>query len=189
MFSKITDIPKDVNIQKQLTDMHVQQWLKNDVLHFRWWTLIALIIVILVVWWIMLDKSRMLEICLFVTLSTIIILGINEYGEELTLWDYQTDIIPIFPPLSSINLFALPLIYSLVYQHFNQKKRFIWATIIISAAICLIVEPVLSWGGFYHLLHWRYYFSIPIYAVMAISVRAIVLKIYQIKEKNKVKSS
>jgi len=189
MFSKIVDIPKDVNVQKQLTDMHIKEWLRDDVFHVRWWVLIALIVILLIVWWIMLDKSRMLEICLFATLSAIIIMGVNEYGEELTLWDYQTDIIPIFPPLSSINLIALPLIFSQVYQHFNQRKSFIWATIITSAAICLIFEPILSWGGFYHLLHWKYYFSFPIYVVMAISVRAIVFKIYNIKENNKVKSS
>lgn len=189
MFSKVVEIPKDVGIQKELTDMHIKEWLRDDVWHFRWWLLIALIIMLFIVWWIMLDKARMREICLFVVLSTIVFMAINEYGEELTLWDYPTDVIPIFPPLSSINLIGLPLIYSQVYQHYNQRKSFIWATIIISAVICFIAEPILSWGGLYHLIHWKYYFSFPIYVVISISVRAIAIKINVTTGKYKIKLS
>jgi hypothetical protein len=184
MFLKVEDLPKDIGIQRQLTNMHVKEWLQEDVFHFRWWLLIALMIIFLLIWWMMLDKSRIHEICLFSALAVIFVMGINEYGEELTLWDYHVDLIPIFPPLSSINLVSLPLIFSLVYQHFKKKKSFILAAIITSAVICFVFEPILSWGGFFQLLHWKYYFSLPIYAVMAISVRAIVFKINAVTGKN-----
>ena len=125
MFAIISSIPKDIEIQKQLTALHVNEWLKDDVLRLRWWLLIGLITAFLLIWWLLLDKRRTTEICLFVVLATIIVMGINEYGDELTLWDYQTDIIAIFPPLSSINLISLPLIYSIIYQHFKSSKSFI----------------------------------------------------------------
>jgi hypothetical protein len=177
------NVPKDVNIQRQLTNIHVKEWLQGDVFHLRWWLLICMVLLFLLVWWIMLDKSRLLEICLYAALAAIIVLGINEYGEELTLWDYPTDIIAIFPPLSSINLISLPFIYSLIYQHFKTRKSFIWATIIGSAVICFILEPLLSWGGFYQLIHWKYYYSFPIYISFSIFIRMMVIKIYAIKHK------
>jgi len=186
MFAKEFAIPKSVDIQRELTDIHIQEWLREDVFHFKWWFLIAFLVILALIWWIMLDKSRSMEICLFVILSVIVFMGINEYGEELTLWDYPTDLIPIFPPLSSVNLISFPLIYSLVYQRFGKGKRFVYAVIITSAVICFLFEPLLTWGGFYYLIHWQYYFSFPIYTIVAIGIKAAVMKIYAIKEKNQI---
>lgn len=183
MFFAVSEIPKSVEIQQELTSIHIEEWIKQDVFLFRWWFLLGLIFVSLLVWWKLLDKSRLHETFLYAVLATIIVLGIVEYGEELTLWDYPTDIIPIFPPLTSINLISLPLIYSLTYQYFMTKKSFAWATVIITAVICFIIEPILVWGGFYELLHWEYYYSFPIYVSLAILVRVVVMKIYNITEK------
>lgn len=183
MFFQVSEIPKSVEIQRYLTSIHIDNWLKHDVFLLRWWCLIGLILVTLLVWWNLLDKSRLTEIFLYAVLATIIVLGIVEYGEELTLWDYPTDIIPIFPPLTSINLIGLPLIYSLTYQYFITKKSFIWATVIITSVICFIIEPILVWGGFYQLIHWKYYFSFPIYILLAMLIRVLVIKINNINEK------
>lgn len=185
MFSVILDIPKDVEIQRHLTALHIDEWLKEDLFHFRWWLLIFLIIVIFIVWWIMLDKSRLLEICLYAALATILFMGVQEYGEELTLWEDLNDVIPIFPPLSSINLICLPLIFSLVYQHYKKRDSFILAAIIASAAICFIIEPLLTLGGYYVLLKWQYYYSFPLYAAVAIGVRLIVIKIFAVTRESK----
>lgn len=185
MIERISEIPEDVHIQKQLTDMHIKEWLQNDVLHLRWWLLIILIIAILSIWWINLDKSRFLEISLFVVLSTILFMGINEYGEELTLWDFPTDIIPIFPPLFSINALSLPLLYSLIYQHFSIRKAYIYSVILASAFISFFIEPLLSLIGFYHLIHWNYFSNFILYIVVMTSVRDVVIKIYSIAGKNR----
>jgi hypothetical protein len=183
MLFTVSDIPKDVEIQRHLTSIHVEEWMRDDVFHLKWWLLIGLILIFLFVWWKVVDKSKLRDTCVFLALVIIIAMGIHEYGEELTLWDYPTDIIPIFPPLSSINLISLPFIYSIVYQHYNTRKSFIWATLIITGIICFILEPILVWLGFYHLLKWRYYYSFPIYVVMAICIREVVNKINYINEK------
>ena len=115
-------------------------------------------------------------------------MGINEYGEELTLWDYPTDVIPIFPPLSSINLISLPLIYSIVFQYFKTRRSFIWAALTVTALICFIIEPILAGVDFYQLLQWKYIFSFPIYAAAAVGIRETILKITAIDEKNKNKN-
>lgn len=180
MILKISEIPKSVDIQKQLTDAHIKEWLETDFLHFRWWLLIVLFAALLLIWWMLLDKARILEVGLFVVLSAILFMGVHEYGEELTLWDYPTDIIPVFPPLSSFNLLSLPLLYSLVYQNFGKGKKFLYAALLTTAVFCFLLEPLLSWGGFYHLLHWNYFFSAVVYFAVAISVRAVVKKIYAI---------
>lgn len=178
MFFVASQMPKSVGLQRYLTSIRIDDWIKNDAFSFKWWFLLGLIFVSLLVWWNLLDKFRLNEVLLYVTLATLIVLVIAEYGTELTLWDYPTDIIPIFLPLSSINLMILPLIYSLIYQYFVTKKSFVWATLIITAVICFIIEPILVWGGFYQLIHWKYYYSFAIYVSLSILIRIVVIKIY-----------
>jgi hypothetical protein len=182
MLLTVTDTPADVEIQKQLTSIHIDEWLKEDVFHIRWWILLILLTALIFVWWKMIDKSILPEILLYATLTTIAVMAVVEYGEELTLWDYPTDIIPIFPPLSSINLVSLPLIYSLTYQHFKTWKSFLPASAIITGIICFVLEPLLVWAGFYQLLKWKYYFSYPIYLAAAIGVKAVSDKIMAVTE-------
>ncbi len=185
MFLTVSEIPGDVPIQKQLTSIHVEEWMKEDVFRLKWWLLIGLLLVFLFVWWKAADKSIFSDVCIFAALMAIVAMGINEYGEELTLWDYPTDVIPIFPPLSSINLISLPLIYSIVFQYFKTRRSFIWAALAVTALICFIIEPILAGVDFYQLLQWKYIFSFPIYAAAAVGIRETILKITAIDEKNK----
>ena len=165
--------PQSVEIQRVLSSIHIEEWLNNDVLKHRWWVLLLLLVLSAVLWWAIVDKSKLTDACLYAAIMLIFALGLVEYGEELTLWDYPTDILSIFPPVSSINLIVLPLSYSILYQRFSQGKRFFAATLLLTAFICFILEPLLAWAGLYQLLHWHYYFSFPLYVVVAMIVRQL----------------
>ncbi len=178
-----SSIPESVTIQKQLTDAHIKEWLSDDVFQFKWWLLILLIFLIMIVWLVMLDKSRLPEILLFTVLTAVLFMGINEYGEELVLWDYPVDFIPLFPPLSSINLISLPLIYSQIYQRF-KKKQFIYAILITTAIVCFVIEPLLSLIGLYRLIHWTYFFSYPVYVLAILLSRGATNRILKVTKSN-----
>lgn len=168
-----TALPQSVEMQVKLTADHMEKWLAEDFLRLHWWALIVIYIVCIVVWWKLLDKRRLKELLLFTALAYIAVLAINEYGQELILWDYPTDIIPWFPPLSSVNLLLLPLIYSLAYQRFTLPRIFFSAVLVATAAFCFLIEPLLAWGGFFELLNWQYWMSFPLYTVMAMLVHLI----------------
>lgn len=171
-----------VELQILLTDMRIDQWLQENIFHFRWWFLLGLFALSAFLWWKLVDRKRLPEIVLYMGLTTIITLVLDEYGEELCLWDYPTDIIPIFPPLTAINLASLPIIYSLVYQYFRTWKSFFRAIVIMAAIFCFVFEPILVWGDLYQLLKWRYYYGFPIYIAMGLIIRWIVVKLYSIAE-------
>lgn len=173
----MSKIPEDVEIQRKLTSLHIDAWLHDGVLQWRWWLLIFLIVAFLFVWWKLVGKSRFHDISLYALLMLIIAMGINEYGAELILWDYPVDIIPIFPPLSSINLISLPLVYSIVYKLFKDRKSFIIWTLLVTAVICFILEPLLTLTGLYQLIRGKYYYNFLIYAPSAIFVRYLTNKI------------
>lgn len=185
MFLQVTAVPPDVEIQRQLTSMHISEWLREDIFQFRWWCLIVFLAVAVFVWWKLLDKSRLPEIVLYTALAVISVMAIVEYGEELTLWDYPTDILPVFPPLTTVNLIILPLIYSLIYQNFKTLRSFVKAALITTGIMCFVLEPLLVWGEFYKLLKWKFYFSFPVYFTTAIVIRSIILKVKAINKKYK----
>ncbi len=177
-------ISADVPIQKLITSMRIEEWLREDVFHVKWWFLMGLFILSTFVWCKLVDKTRLPEIILFAGITVIITLILDECGEELTLWDYPTDILPIFPPLTAINLASLPIIYSLIYQYFKSWKTFLRATIIMSAIFSFICEPILVWGEFYQVLKWKYYYSFPLYIALALFIRWIVISIYATYERS-----
>lgn len=178
-------MPQSVDLQRQLTTDHIDRWLAEDFLTLRWWLLIVFYVVAAAVWWKLLDKRRLKETILFSALAYIIVLGINEYGQELILWDYPTDLIPFFPPLSSVNLLLLPPLYSLIYQRFPSSKKYFLAALAGTAVICFVLEPLLAWGGFFKLLNWQYWQSLPIYIAMALLVRWMVVITLKITAKTR----
>lgn len=182
MLFKTPDISADVEIQKHLTAVRVNEWLKEDLFHFKWWFLLAFFIVSVFIWWKLVDKSRLNEISLYAAFTVIITLGLDEFGDELGMWDYPVDILPIFPPLTAVDLVSLPMIYSLIYQRFKTWKSFLSATLIMAIIFCFILEPILKKGGFYQLLKWKYYYGFPIYIAISVILRLIVIKILAIAE-------
>ncbi len=188
MLLTVSGVAADVNIQKLLTAVRVEEWLQEDLFRFKWWFLLGLSSFLIFVWQKLIDKKRLPEIMLYAVLTTILTMGIVEYGEELTLWDYPNDISPIFPVLTAINLSILPMLYSLVYQYFQTWKSFVPAVIIATCLLSFVVEPALSWGKLYQLLKWKYYYSFPIYIAIALIIRWVVIKLFAIasKAKNKI---
>ncbi len=178
-----SDIPQSVELQKKLTELHIEQWLDEDVFHIRWWILIALLITMFTAWLLLSDKAKMKETCLFLVLAIIVMLGIDEYGEELVLWEYPTDLIPIFPPLTSANLISVPLAYSIAFARFPDLKRYTIAVVILTAMISFIMEPILAWGGLYELVNWHHVFSFFNYLLVAFIIRFVAKKILEIENK------
>ncbi|MEA4926890.1 MAG: CBO0543 family protein [Syntrophomonadaceae bacterium] len=166
-----------LELQWYLLSIRYEEWRLNDVFHFKWWLLLILFIVSAYVWWKLVDKSRLVEIVLFTGLVSIIALVLDELGEELTLWDYSIDLIPLFPPITSIDLASLPVAYSFIYQYFTTWKKFIIATVVMSAVFSFILEPIFVWGGIYQTITWKYYYGFPIYIALAICVKAMVIKL------------
>lgn len=185
MLPSPTQAPQSVELQKQLTSIHIDEWMNEDFLQARWWILLAMIALSLLIWVLLLDKTRLKDICLFAVLSALFTLSLVEYGDELILWDYPTDVLPIFPPLTSINLLVLPLVFSLVYQYFKTWRSFLIATLAASAIICFVVEPLLAWGDFYQLVNWHYVFSYPLYVALAVLSRWLTMKTNEITDRNK----
>lgn len=179
-------IPIDVEVQWKLTMARFDEWIKGDVLSFHWWSLLVLCIICAYAWWKLTDKSRLNELILYTGLIIIMIIVLDELGEELSLWVYTTDLFPIFPPITAIDFSCMPMVYSLIYQYFRPWKSFIIATVVMAIIFCFACEPIFVWSGIYKMLKWKSYYGFPIYISLAIMSKAVVNKIYCISKHNNV---
>ncbi|EGO63116.1 CBO0543 family protein [Acetonema longum] len=185
MLLTVSGMPAETEIQKLLTSAHMEEWLQHDLFHLRWWLLLGLSIFVVAVWWKLLDKRRLPEIILYAVLMMLVMMGVDEYGEELTLWNYPFDLLPIFPVITAINLWILPLAFSLVYQNCSTRKSFALTTVLVAAFISFVFEPALTWWGYYQLLKWQYYYSFLVYLTVSFFIRWIVVRISSIGKKAK----
>ncbi len=182
MLLSVTGWSAEIEIQKMLTSAHIEKWLLEDIFHFKWWLLLGLFTLIIVLWWRLLNKTRIPEILLYTVLTTIVMMCIDECGDELILWTYPIYLFSIFPVITAINLLFVPLVLSLTYQYFSTWKSFSLAAIIIAGLLSFIFEPALTWADFYRLLNWNYGYSFLLYIAVALIIRGVVVLIFSIAE-------
>lgn len=184
MFQKTTEIPADVEIQRQLTAVHIENW-QNSVFSWHWWLLLTALLLLIFIWWklALSDKKRFPEVLTFAMIATVVTMGVVEYGEELCLWVYPTDILPVFPPLTSVGLTFLPVSQSLCYQYFRTWKSFTAAAFVSALIYSFIIEPLLVAGGLLIWLRWEYYYSVPTFIIPALGVRAVLKLVVEITER------
>lgn len=168
-----------------LTSARIAEWLQSEVLHYKWWILLALFCVTVFLLWKKAGKARLVELTIYTAIVVIFIIVLDELGEELTLWYYPVDIIPLFPPISAVDITCMPLVYMVIYQRFGTWGKFLIATLIMSTVFCFVFEPIFVWSGIYTMLTWKSYYGFPIYFAIAVVSKWVVNVIYAAKEKRR----
>ena len=169
-----------VQDQWNLSLMRISEW-KNVLFGLNWWVLLALFLINLVLWLKLADKRRLSELALHTALIIIWVIVLDELGEEMTLWYYTADIIPLFPPITAIDITCLPLIYMLIYQYTKRWPSFLIATAVMSVVFCFIFEPIFIWSGIYKLLTWKSWYGLPIYFFIGVASRFIMRRVINTK--------
>lgn len=167
---------------KHITYARIDNWLDTDFLTWGWCLQLILFILSLFVWWKLVEKKRLMEITFLGFLMMAVVISLDQVGYELGLWYYPIDLIPVFPPATTIDYVMLPVIYSLVYQYYRSWTRFIAAIFLLAGIFSFVCEPLLKILGFYVLLKWRYYYGFPIYIVLGIVFKFVIEKIKSISE-------
>ena len=169
--------------QWELTKARITEWLQPVLFGYKWWILLVLFCITAILLWKKADKSRIVALTIYTAIVVIFILVLDELGQELSLWYYPVDIIPLFPPMTAINISCLPLVYMVIYQRYGTWGKFLIATLIMSTVFCFVFEPIFVWGGIYTMLKWKSYYGLPIYFAIAVASKFLVNIIYSTTEK------
>ena len=163
-------------ILKQWSYARIDNWLDTDFNTSAWWFLLVLFIISLAVWWRLVDKSRLLELSFYGFVVMTVSIWLDQVGYELGLWYYPVDLLPVFPPSTTIDYVMIPVIYALVYQYCRSWKSFLIATVLMAGVFSFVLEPLMSKFGMYVVVNWSSYYSFPIYIAIAVVMKAIVGK-------------
>jgi hypothetical protein len=121
---------------------------------------------------------------MFGLIATILIVILDIVGYEMALWSYQVELL-IMVPLLEIDLGLLPVIYVFIFQYLTDWKKFIIASIGAAAIFSFILEPILSWSGFYEADQWRSIYSFPIYILIPIAAKWLTETITNIQRQSR----
>lgn len=160
-------------VDRKLTAMRKQYYEHHDLFSFQWWLLLLVLIVPWIIWWRLVDKSRIKEILLFGTTMTIVVVLLDDIGGQLGWWSYPYELVRIIPRMNAIDYGALPVIHMLVYQYFRSWRSYVVANVIMALAFSFIAEPIAVWLGVYKMDHWHHAYSFPIYIAKAVFIRAL----------------
>jgi len=175
---------KIVQTHSVFTDMRMQQYLQNVIFTWQWWLLVFLMIGPWILWWYLVDKKRLTPICLLGMFVLATCVWMDDLGTDLILWYYPYKLLPIYPQLVPINYSVLPVAYMLIYQFFAAWRSYITAMLIMATLFSFVAEPALNYLGIYIVLKWQYYYSLPIYMLIAISHRWLLEKILAISRQH-----
>lgn len=183
LFSVSPNWDEIIGQRRQINDMLMDYWLTNTLFSFNWWFLLVITIMFFIIWLIVLDKKRIIEIASFGLIigTTTFILDI--IGITLVLWSYPDKIIPVIPPIIEIHHVHLPIIYMVIYQFFNSWKSFLIAMTMASLIFSFVFEPLTEWLGIYEVYNWKYIYSFPIYIFIGWIFRWTIIKVKQIENR------
>lgn len=170
--------------QRHLFETNYTYWIEHVLLSFNWWFLILISIVPWFIWWKFVDKKKLLEMFTVGFLSMAIVSLLDLIGSSFVFWTYGFSVVQMLLPLITVDLTLLPVINMLLYQLFPKWKPYIISSIVVALFGTFIAEPLFVWLGIYILHSWEYFYSLPIYVMIAIGLKLFMHKVksYQTKQ-------
>ncbi len=161
-------------LREQLRDASFQHFFKFELFSPVWFLLIALIVIPLIVWWILVDKKRLLEICMFGLLIGMSSTFLDILGSDYVLWLYPVHVLPMTAVLIPVDFVVLPVIQMYIYQKCPKRGKYLLFSLIAAAVQTFIAEPLALLIGQYKNIHWSILYSLPIYFAMNVSAKFLV---------------
>lgn len=166
-------------VRGQLSELALRHWLQHDLFNFNWWISLILTILPWIIWWRIADRSRVFEIFAYGLLIGIMSTVLDVIGADLLLWGYPNKLLSMIPPLVPADLSVIPVFFMLIYQVFSSWRTFLIATTVIALVFSFVAEPIFVWLNFYAVERWEYYYSFPIYILMAVIGKWIMNKLHE----------
>ncbi|MEN1967086.1 CBO0543 family protein [Lentibacillus sp. N15] len=178
------DIPYEsiTKTQETLSDLTIKYWFEYNFLTGKWWLLVGLSTVPILIWLFILDKARARQIVLFGALISLTAGILDTIGFTMGFWGYPVKLIPINPPYFPVDFVYLPVMYMLIYQFFPGWKGFTIANILASCFYTFVGEPTFEWLDMYITYRWQYIISLPIYITMALVFKWFVELFVQVED-------
>lgn len=153
-------------------------WYENNFQTLEWWFLLTLSIVPAIVWWVWVDKTRLIENTAFGLFYGVTAIFLDSIGSNAMVWTYPVRLTPYLnPQLYPYDVGVVIIPFMFVYQKYSMSfKWFFIATGVLSLFLAFIAEPSMVYLGIYKEITWKHIYSFPIYWLIGIMCWAIIRK-------------
>jgi hypothetical protein len=145
-------------------------WHQNNFLKARWWFLVILSVVPAIIWWIAVDKKKIIENTAYGLFYGVTAIFLDSIGSNAMAWTYKVRLTPYLnPQLYPYDVGVVIIPFMLVYQRYSFSfRKFFAATGLLSFFLAFIAEPAMEWIEIYKELTWKHSYSFSIYWLLGL---------------------
>jgi len=169
----------------ELWNLTYTQWKTQTLFSIQWWSIVAIIAISYVIWWVIVDKRRLSEILLYGSFVSIQRIAFDIIGTNAILWSYNIRETPFFPSPFSLDFTLMALVFMVIYQYCHSWKKFLIWTGVTTGIICFAVYPVLIKLGFLKLYNWNLLFAFILVFGVPVFSRWVLLGVLNIQQNHK----
>lgn len=172
------------NLRMEYWNKTFQNWISNEFLSFPWIFNAVFLIICYIVWIKLVDKRRIKDILLFGSFIAVAAALIDLIGVTIGLWQYVVHLLPFSPSLFPFDYTIVPIIYMLVIQYTSSWRSYLTGSLLASAAIAFIINPLYVQVGILQYRRFNYFYMFLVIFVVTTVIKAIYNKISKIDSKD-----
>lgn len=164
-------------------------WLSVELFSPSWFAIVIPMILMYVVFFVFIDKSRLRELILYGSLLAVSFGYIDIVGTTMFLWEYKTHFLPFIPSLIPLSYTIHPIVHVFAYQFAASWRSFAITNTLASLFFAFIAQPLYVWLQVFHLQNWNYFYSFVLSWGIAFLARAVVIWLANIEQKHAIQQS
>lgn len=139
----------------------------------RWWLLFVSIFFPWLIWWKVVDRSRLFEILSFGLFWAAMATWLDLLGTSYNMWSYPFKLNEHTTTLLPADVSVIPVMYMLLYQFSSTWKGYAFGSIFIAVILSFIFEPLFILFQMFELITWSHTESLVSFFLLAIITKAI----------------
>lgn len=168
-------------VKTELWNLSYSSWINSELFSFPWWFSVIFLIIGYIIWWKLLDKSRLIELLLFGSLAAVMSAIIDTAADNLVLWQYTVRIFPFMPAFFPYHLTLAPIVLIIVYQYTDNWYKYLIGTVFAAAVYSFAIIPLFVAIGEVRLINWNYGYNFLTFLARAILARWLLILCKQIQ--------
>jgi hypothetical protein len=172
-----------------LANQSYQHWVSYELFSFGWFFTITILVAFYVIWFKLVDTSKLTQLLLFGALSAVgFIIGELVAIQLFGVAEYQIRPIPFIPPLFIVSVTKAPIVFMLALQYTASWKSYsLWSGAGAgSAFLAFVIFPIYSLLGVLQLINWNYFYQFLYMFTDAMIARALLLLVIGIEQNSSV---
>ncbi|MDF2632607.1 MAG: hypothetical protein K0Q85_1203 [Caproiciproducens sp.] len=167
----------EYELGRLLVNISYKNWITKELFSLGWFVILGVMLSVYAVWLKLLDKSRVKDILLFGSLSSIgFMLADVIFGSYLGFSSHGIDIFPFKPSFFIVSITVTPVLFMLIYQYTSSWRSYTMWIIICTAALSFGLAPLyMNLGILEYHKGWNHFFTFLRSVTDGMIARAIVL--------------